>query len=719
MNDCTDCASIGGRFFCSVKNLNGKILSKMHSQESVLTYRHKTHDQDNSRGKKRVIVIGSGPVGMRFAKELLNKLPDIKLTIFSNEPCQPYNRAQLSVLLAGEISRDKIDIPLPDIEKHPNFSFVIASIKRIDKESKKIIDQLGNSYHYDILIIATGARAHVPNIEGVDLKGVYTFRNIKDTENLYARVTSARKVVVIGGGLLGLEAARGLAKFYTQVVVVHQGSHLMNRQLDKTASDKLIKKLSELGVTVVVDSGAREFISENNKVAAVKIRTGEIIPCDTVLLCTGIQPNVELARKAKIKVSRGIVVNDYLETSESNIYAIGECCEHRGITYGLLNPGYEQAELAAKGVFKLLIGEEKKENIKIKGEEKGEEEVGTKYAGSLTISRLKVLGENVCSMGNVVDLPKRPFQSEITYHKKSKNIYRKVAVYKGQIIGAAGFGVWPDVGRIQDAYRNEEHIRWWQKYYFKLFGSLWLIQKVQNIKDWPSNAIVCQCNGVSQGEIYNLISKGYEDMESLQNKTLAGSTCGSCKPLLASAMNQSQFSDNEKNWLLMGLGSLSVFIAISLLLLVPAQETAASVQGVSWFEKIWNDKFWKQISGFSLLGLTLIGLNMSLIKRAKLKKIGSFSLWRVMHIFIGLFCVFILILHTGFHVGNNLNFLLFINFISVLLVGVLTGLVLSFGNKFSAGSNLTLRKFTSWMHIFATWPLPVLLSVHILSVYYF
>lgn len=687
----------------------------MINRKTASIFVSQSESNDNQLKKKSVIVIGSGPVGMRFARKLLDLIPDTKLTMFSNEPYQPYDRAQLTSLLAGEVNREKIDIPLPSNEEHSNFSFIIASIHQIDKENKTVIDRQGKLYPYDILVIATGARAHVPNIKGVDLKGVYTFRNLKDTESLYARITRARSIVVIGGGLLGLEAAKGLAKFNTKVVLVHQGPRLMNRQLDEIASDKLAKKMAALGIGIILNSGVREFISKNNRVAAVKTRSDEVISCDTVLLCTGIQPNVELARNAKIKISTGIIVNDRLETSERGIYAIGECCEHRGITYGLVTPGYEQADAAAQVINDLKIFQERKSLEQ--DENKGKDKIP--YAGSLTISKLKVLGENVCSMGKVVELPKRPFQYEIIYQRKSQGIYRKIVIYKNQIIGAAGVGVWSDVGRIQDAYRNNDYISWWQKIIFRFLGSLWLTQTRQDIKDWPSNAIVCQCNGVSQGQIFSLINSGIGDLESIQSKTMAGTTCGSCKPLLASAINQPEYEIKEKSAPLIAFGSFSVFAALLFLAFYPAQETSASVQSIHWFEKIWNDKFWKQVTGFSLLGLTVLGLLMSVVKRFKLNKLGSFSFWRVVHVFIGLLCALVLIFHTGFHAGNNLNRLLFLNFTSVLLIGMFAGMAMSFGNKFTSASSSSLRKASSWMHIFVAWPLPVLLGVHILSVYYF
>ena len=180
---------------------------------------------------QRIIVIGSGPVGIRVVQEVLKRKPFASVLLIRNEPFQPYNRVQLSSLLAGEIDRDDIDLPLPNSSLYPHFNYVISTVKRVDIENKSLVDASGESYRFDQLVFATGARAHVPNIQGVEQTGVYTFRNLKDTEFLYARVTRARHVVVVGGGLLGLEAARALSRLNTQVTLVQQASRLMNRQL--------------------------------------------------------------------------------------------------------------------------------------------------------------------------------------------------------------------------------------------------------------------------------------------------------------------------------------------------------------------------------------------------------------------------------------------------------------------------------------------------------
>lgn len=688
----------------------------MNAIKTVLEYIPAPATHSDNLNDQKVIVIGSGPVGMRFVQQLLKLAPMAQVTLFGNEPYQPYNRVQLSALLAGEVKRENIDIPLPNFDQHPNFSFVISTIRQILKQEKTLVDAQGKRYSYDLLVMATGARAHIPHVPGVDQKGIYTFRNLKDAESLYARIASSRNIVVVGGGLLGLEAARGLSRLNTKITLIHQGPHLMNRQLDGVAAEYLLEKVTQLGIKVITNSGVRE-IHGAGQVKGVKTRSGEKIDCDTVLLCTGIQPNIALARDARLKVSKGILVDDYLRTSDSGIFAIGECCEHRGITYGLVAPGYEQADAAASFIVSSVEKNQKvfQQTLQQPLQQTPQE----KYVGSLTVSRLKVLGENVCSMGEVVNLPKRPFQSELTYRRKSKGLYRKVVTYKGLIIGAAGVGLWPDVGRIQTAYQAEHPVLFWQKILFRLIGSFWITQSKINVLAWPSNAIVCQCNGISQGQLVELVNTGCDSFQGLQNKTTAGTVCGSCKPLLLQLVGGSNVLEKEKDWPLLLVGSMLACVAALLLILVSEPDVSPNIQTVNWFELIWNDKFWKQVTGFTLVGLSVVGLLMSLRKRLGFAKLGSFALWRVLHIFLGAACAALLVFHTGFHLGNNLNQLLMLNFLGVLLMGVMAGWVVALSHKLSPSSATSLRKLSTWLHILVTWPLPVLLSMHILSVYYF
>lgn len=258
---------------------------------------------DADPGALRVIVVGAGPVGIRFVESLYGYFPNAHVLVCSNEPYRPYNRVQLSAFLSGDISREELDIPLPDTDGR-DFNFLVSTIDDINRTDKFVTTTEGHQYFYDKLVIATGAKAYTPTITGHHLTGVYTFRNLKDTEALYARVMRARHIVIVGGGLLGCESAKALLKNNTKITLIQQASHLMNRQLDEEAGGLLQQKLEELGIRVIVNDGVRH-VEGDSRVVGIETRSKEYIECDTVLFCTGTSPNTKLALKAKLAVATG------------------------------------------------------------------------------------------------------------------------------------------------------------------------------------------------------------------------------------------------------------------------------------------------------------------------------------------------------------------------------------------------------------------------------
>ena len=651
----------------------------------------------------RYIVIGAGPVGVRFVSELLKRLPNANVILIGNEETLPYNRVLLTALLAGEVSYGSINLNLPDSSRFKGFSSICTTVESIDTESQFVTDSESNQYHYDHLIFATGARPFVPQIEGIDKSGVFTFRSLKDTEHLLARTSRARHVCVMGGGLLGLEAAKAMLRNNTQVTVIQQGERLLNRQLDDKAAEILRAKVEAMGINVITQQGVRE-IKGNGRVEGVFTRDKEYIECDTVILCTGISPNVELARDARIAVRNGILVDEQLSTSAEHVYAIGECCEYQGVTYGLVSPGYEQAAVLA--------------DVLSQG--------SANYQGSLEVSRLKVVGEPVISMGEVTDLSYQPHQQELVY--KKGDIYRKIVVRKGVIYGVVAIGDWSQAKRIQESFQQKRKIAWWRRCLFRLTGKVWLGEESSQIQNWQESAIVCQCNSISQGQLSAcitecLVANGCAQAADISEKTGAGLVCGSCKPLIAqlveAASGIKRSAEKEIAWLPTAVAScLAVLLAI-IISSLPAIAVSDSVQQSAFLEFLWNDKYWKQVTGFTLLGMSIVGLIISLRKRIKRLEVGQFAYWRFVHIFLGMACTMTLILHTGMHFGENLNQMLMINFISVLLLGGLAGVVMSLSHKLNPVQSMSLRRFFSWCHILVTWPLPVLLAIHILTVYYY
>lgn len=677
--------------------------------ELVVSPRQAEAQDDNSGGMKahapgviqnttRIVVIGSGPVGVRFVHEYLKRNPGAALTLMGDEPFQPYNRVQLSTLLAGEVTMEDIILPLPSQAQYQHFRHQVARVVAIDTKRKTVLDSRGVESDFDALVIATGSRAHIPHIPGVDQKGVYTFRNLKDTEFLYSRIARCRHLVVVGGGLLGIEAARALRRANTQVTLVQQSNRLMNRQLDEKAANLLRRRVENAGIAVITESGVREVLGQESRVTGVRLRNGTILECDTVLLCAGIRPNVDLARAAKIKVATGVLVDDELRTSAEGVYAIGECCEHRGQTYGLVNPGLEQAAVAAETVA----------------------QQDSRYIGSLEVSRLKVLGETVCSMGDVTDPVFRARQYQLTWQSRDKRKYRKVVVTKGKVTGALCFGDWEEIPRVQEAYQTERKIYLWHLLRFLTTGYLWT--QDSDVALWPSSAVICQCNSVTQGELVAAMGQGCSSVSELRQATRASSTCGSCKPFLQSLLGNQVEPEKEKAWLPLFVLSLFAASVAVLVSYIPGLTVGESVQTPAPFEHIWNDKFYKQVTGFSLLGLTSIGLLMSLRKRLKfnvIARLGDYAWWRLLHVFLGATCAGLLFFHTGLHLGENLNFWLMLNFLIVLGLGAITGVIVSLSHKLVPPQARKLRSFWNWAHTLVAWPLPVLLLMHILSVYYF
>ncbi|MCW8884787.1 MAG: FAD-dependent oxidoreductase, partial [Motiliproteus sp.] len=557
----------------------------------------------------------------------------------------------------------------------------------------QVLDAEGNYHSYSKLVLATGSRPHIPDVEGIDLNGVFTFRNMRDSERLKARTVRSQSMVVVGGGLLGIEAARALLQSNTHITLVQQASHLMNNQLDETASLRLQSELEQLGIEVITGEGVRR-IEGSDRVEAVVLRDNRRLSCDTVLLSAGIKPNMEIGRRAWLKVARGIKVDDQLRTSDGNIFAIGECAEHRGQVYGLVAPGLEQATIAADNI----AGGD------------------SRYLGSHSVAKLKVVDTPVFSMGDT-DMDNGIRKRAIVF-SDSEN-YRKLVFSQGKLVGAMAIGEWKETPRLQELITHQRQLKPWQKLRFRFSGFLWNPADAENPNLWPEQSIICNCNNVSRGTLSQALENGCCSVSELSAETTAATTCGSCKPLLQLMVGDQQPAAPEKGWSgLMATAILTPVLA-AMMLFIPGLTLSDSVQGGQWLEQIWNDGLIKQITGFTLLGLTLIGLAMSLRKRMKRFQLGTFNHWRLAHVILGVLTLALLLAHTGLHTGNNLNQWLLYDYLALAALGALASAVIALQFKFSATTGKQMRDFWFWSHLLLAWPLPVLLSFHVLSVYYF
>ncbi len=367
--------------------------------------------------KQKLVVIGNGMAGMRTVEELL-KLDDsaYDITVFGAEPHGNYNRIMLSPVLAGEKTLDEIMINTPAwYHKHGITLHAGNPVMRIDRRRKQVVAASGLKVRYDRLLLATGSDPFIVPVPGHDLPGVISFRDIKDVHAMLDAARTHRRAVVIGGGLLGLEAANGLQRQGMEVTVVHLTDTLMERQLDQPAAELLRLALEDRGIRFAMGAQTEE-IQGDSRVSGIRFKDGTELTTDLVVMAVGIRPNIALAREAGLHCERGIVVNDALQTFDPAIYAVGECVQHRQAIYGLVAPLWEQARVCANHLAKMGIGS---------------------YPGSQVSTKLKVTGIDLFSAGDFIA---QDGDEEIVFRDLRRGVYKKLVLRHGRIAGAVLYG---------------------------------------------------------------------------------------------------------------------------------------------------------------------------------------------------------------------------------------------------------------------------------------
>lgn len=467
--------------------------------------------------KRKLVLVGNGMAGVWCVEHILKLAPQkFDITIFGAEPHPNYNRILLSSVLAGDSSMKDIVLNDWDWYRDNNITFHAGhAVTRIDTANKMVVSDKGVTAAYDELILATGSLPFMLPIPGVDKEGVIAFRDIKDCETMMETARQYKKAVVIGGGLLGLEAARGLLNLNMEVSVVHINNYLMERQLDETAARMLQVELERQGMKFLLEKQTEQIVGKK-RVTGVKFKDGSLAEADLVVMAVGIRPNVALAKESGIELNRGIVVNDYLQTSVPNIYAVGECAEHRGVAYGLVAPLYEQGDVLAKK----LCG------LDCEG-----------YQGSVTSTKLKVSGVDVFSGGQYNE---EPGTRAIKIQDELDGIYKKVLIRDGKVVGAVMFGDTSDSSRIFKLIRTGEDISGREKEIVlgEGFGAKNGSGGGAAVEAMSDDEIVCGCNGVTKGSIVKAIQeKGLTSVEEIKACTNASRSCGGCKPLVAQVLN--------------------------------------------------------------------------------------------------------------------------------------------------------------------------------------
>jgi nitrite reductase (NADH) large subunit len=463
--------------------------------------------------KKKLVMVGNGMAGVRTLEELLKIAPDhYEITVFGAEPHPNYNRILLSPVLAGEMTIQ--DIILNDHQWYADNGIRLhlgKTVSRIDRIKRRVIADDGTEESYDRLLLATGSNPFMLPIPGNDLPGVISYRDIADTDAMIDAAKRYQHAVVIGGGLLGLEAANGLKLRGMDVTVVHLADWLLERQLDETAGRMLQKSLEERGLKFLLGKQTEALIAgESGRVAAIRLKDGLQIAADLVVMAVGIRPNITLAESAGIYCNRGIVVNDTMQTYDPKVYAVGECVAHRGIAYGLVAPLFEQGKVAANHLGNYGI---------------------SRYTGSVTSTKLKVTGIDLFSAG---DFFGGKDSEEIILNDAAGGVYKKLVIQDNKLVGGVLYGDTADgpwyyqlLRDGQDIHEIRDHLLFGQSHVGDVGH-----QGHSKAAAMADSAEVCGCNGVSKGTIVKAIKEnGLFTLDDIKKHTKAASSCGSCAGL--------------------------------------------------------------------------------------------------------------------------------------------------------------------------------------------
>lgn len=452
---------------------------------------------------RKLVAVGNGMAGIACVEQILKHRHDFEIAIFGEETHVNYNRILLSSLLAGE--RDFDEITLNDIEWYRSQNIDLhlgVRIVDVDAAGRTVSGDDGSVTPYDKLLLATGSRPLMPPISGADKDGVLCFRTLDDARELVERVWPGLRAVVIGGGLLGLEAARGLHVRGAEVTVVHLADTLMERQLDCTGGEFLKAQIEQLGIRVLTSRQTKAILGDA-KAEGVQFVDGETVPAELVVIAAGIRPNVELGRRAGLTVNRGIVVSDYMETSQPDIFAVGECVEHRGVTYGLVAPLYEQCRVLAA----TITGNR-----------------GPVYEGSISAAKLKIVGVDVFSMGYFADGVGGT--EAIRYTDEASGVYKKLVLKDGCLAGVILVGDVSDSPRYASWMREQKNL---EKIRKRLLFPGPEADHGMDVAQLSNNETVCGCMGVTKGGIIEAIhQKGVCTLSQLKEATRASTGCGSC-----------------------------------------------------------------------------------------------------------------------------------------------------------------------------------------------
>ncbi|WP_206239713.1 nitrite reductase large subunit NirB [Novosphingobium terrae] len=462
---------------------------------------------------EKLVVIGNGMAGCRAVEEILARdSKRYKVTIFGAEPRVNYNRIMLSPVLAGEKAFDDIVINSADWYTDNAITLISGDpVVSIDRAKQTVTAQSGRTEPYDRLLIATGSDPFIIPVPGKDLPGVVTFRDLDDVDKMLAAAEKGGHAVVIGGGLLGLEAAHGLALRGMDVTVLHLMPTLMERQLDEAAGWLLKSELERRGQTILTGADTAAILEKDGHVAGVRLKDGKDIPADIVVMAVGIRPSTGLARLAGLEVERGILVDDHMLTSDPAIMAVGECVQHRGQCYGLVAPLWEMCRSLADAATGAPSG----------------------YEGSVTSTKLKVSGIDLFSAG---DFSGGEDCEDIVMRDASRGLYKRVIVKENRLVGAVLYGDTADGNWYFDLLKRGEDVSDIRE--ALIFGQAFAMGGGASndphaaVAALSDDAEICGCNGVTKGMVVSTINGGACSLDAVRSQCKASASCGSCTGLV-------------------------------------------------------------------------------------------------------------------------------------------------------------------------------------------
>lgn len=446
---------------------------------------------------QRIIVVGAGAGAFGFVKSYRKLNPDDEITIFSKENFPFYNRVMLPDYISGELQWDQL-VKMKDSEE-PAYNIRMyrgISIEKVDRINKQVTDSRGLKFSYDILVLATGSRPATPkNIPS--LPGIFTMRSRTDADNFKKHLPAGGHVAVVGGGLLGLEMAAALREMDTRVTIIHRTSRFLNKQLDALGSQLLSDEMADQGCDIYYNDEVQLYYGRS-RLTGIGLRSGRKIDCDAMIIAIGTSPNIELAKNCGLDCKRGVIVNERMQTSDPDIYAVGEIAEHEGNLYGFTAAAEHQAEVVAK----YMNGD-----------------VASYYKGTVLMNIIKIHGFDLCSIG-MSECPADSNYEEIVFIDKAKRYYKKCIIHEDKLVGAILIGDKSEFLEFRELIANK----------IELSEKRLQLLRSGNKADPVLGKLVCSCNNVGSGNINKKITEGCDNMKDLCTSTGAGTGCGSCRP---------------------------------------------------------------------------------------------------------------------------------------------------------------------------------------------